>query len=53
MTWAPGPVHRRSSDEIAGTLPFKLLEALEIDEAVIEDMPSPRELASEFDALLA
>lgn len=40
-------------DEIAGTLPFKLLEALEVDEALIEDMPSPRELASEFDALLA
>jgi HD-like signal output (HDOD) protein len=41
-----------SPDEIAGTLPLQVLEALGLDEELIEDMPSPRELASEFDALL-
>jgi len=38
-------------DEIAGTAPMKIIEALELDESVLEDMPSPRELVSEFEGL--
>lgn len=39
-------------DEIAGTLPSAVLEALELDEVVLEEMPGPRELSAEFDGLI-
>ncbi len=39
-------------EELAGTLPLQVLDALELDEALLEDMPSPRELASEFEGLI-
>ena len=39
-------------DEIAGTLPAQVLDALELDDALLEDMPSPRELSSEFESLI-
>lgn len=42
-----------SPDEIAGTLPYKVLEALQLDEELLEEMPSPRELAAEFESLIA
>lgn len=42
-----------SADEIAGTAPMAVLEALGLEESLLEDMPSPRELMGPFEGLLA
>jgi HD-like signal output (HDOD) protein len=38
-------------EEIAGTAPIKLLGALGLEDTLLEEMPSPRELAAEFEGL--